>query len=164
MSHQASINKLDALLRQFDSAMLVTQSLDGALRARPMAIAEHHEGAVLYFATSCRDEKIEEILQCPRVAVTMQGENTYLSVSGEARVLTNQVLADALWSASMRLWFPEGPEDPDLATLLVEPTYAEYWDRSGMRRLEFWWEAGKALAKGHTADDNALSGHDKVKL
>ena len=93
----------------------------------------------------------------------MQAENIYLSISGEARVLTNQGLADSLWSASMRLWFPGGPDDPDLAVLLVDPEYAEYWDRSGARRLEFWWEAGKALVKGQKADDD-LSGHGKVTL
>lgn len=161
---EAAVDRLDELVRQFDTAMLVTRSLDGALRARPMAIAEHREGAVLFFATRSDDEKLEEIIRSPRVAVTMQADDTYLSISGEARVLTNQRLADELWSASMRLWFPEGADDPDLATLLVEPQYAEYWDRSGIRRLEFWWEAGKALAKGQKADDDALSGHDKVKL
>ena len=155
---------LDALIRKFDTAMLVTMSLDGAVRARPMAIAEHHEGAVLYFATRADDEKLEEIIRSPQVGVTMQTDDTYLSISGEARVLTNQVLADSLWSASMRLWFPEGPEDSNLVVLLVDPKYAEYWDRSGVRRLEFWWEAGKALAKGEKADDKDLSGHDKVTL
>ena len=156
-------NTLDALIGKFDTAMLITHSLDGALRARPMAIAEHGDGAVLYFATRAHDEKLEEVIQSPRVAITMQAENTYLSISGEARVLTNQVLADSLWSASMRLWFPDGPDDPDLVVLLVDPEYAEYWDRSGARRLEFWWEAGKALVKGEEADDD-LSGHGKVTL
>jgi general stress protein 26 len=155
---------LDGLIRKFDTAMLVTHSMDGAVRARPMAIADHHDGGVLYFATRASDEKLEEVIQRPEVGVTMQSEDTYLSISGEARVLTNQVSADSLWSASMRLWFPDGPDDPDLAVLLVEPQYAEYWDRSGLRQLEFWWEAGKALVKGEEADDKSLSGHDKVTL
>jgi general stress protein 26 len=161
---ELTIDKLDTLIEGFDTAMLTTRTSDTGLRARPMAIAEHQEGGVLYFATHARDGKVEEIIESPRVAVTMQAEDTYLSISGEARVLTNQVLADELWSASMRLWFPEGREDPNLAALLVEPRYAEYWDRSGMRRLEFWWEAGKALVKGETPDDEDLSGHDKVRL
>jgi general stress protein 26 len=161
---EAGIDKLDELIRQFDTAMLVTQSLDGALRARPMAIAEHGEGAVLYFATRSEDEKLGEILQSPGVAVTMQADNIYLSISGEARVLTNRLLADELWTASMRLWFPEGPGDPDLVILLFEPTYAEYWDRAGMQRLQFWWEAGKALSRGEKTNADDLSGHDKVTL
>lgn len=164
MMHEKTIETLDGLIRKFDTAMLVTQSLDGALRARPMAVAEQGENAALYFATRSDDEKLEEIIRSPRVAVTMQAEDTYLSISGEARVLTDQVLADELWSASMRLWFPEGPEGPNLVVLLVEPRYAEYWDRSGIRRLEFLLEAGKALVTGEQAERQDLPGHDKVKF
>ena len=158
-----TIEKLDDLIRQFDSAMLVTRSLDGLLRARPMAIAEQREGAVLYFATRADDEKLREILASRDVAVTMQSGGTYLSISGKARVLTDQQLIDSLWSASMRICFPDGSDDPNLAALLVEPQCAEYWDRTGLRRLEFWWEAGKALAKGEQAKADALKGHEKVK-
>lgn len=163
MSEKTTDN-LDKLIREFDTAMLTTLSLEGALRARPMAIAKHEKGGAVYFATRSDDEKLEEILQSPRVAVTMQAEDKYLSISGEARMLTNQVLVDDLWTASMRLWFPQGSDDPHLTALLVEPHYAEYWDRSGLRLLEFWWEAGKALAKGQQARDQDLGGHDKLKL
>lgn len=157
-------NNLDSLIREFDTVMLATRSLDGALRARPMAIAEHGKDGALYFATRADDEKLEEVIRQPQVVVTMQSDGKYVSLSGEARVLTDQVLADDLWSASMRLWFPDGPGDSNLTVLLIEPSYAEYWDRSGVRRLEYWWEAGKALAKGEAAEDTGLSGHGKVKL
>jgi hypothetical protein len=46
----------------------------------------------------------------------------------------------------------------------VIPTYAEYWDRSGLRKLELTWETGKALLQGKKADDQALSGHEKLNL
>jgi hypothetical protein len=36
-------------------------------------------------------------------------------------------------------------------------------DRSGWRKLEFWWEAGKALVRGERAEDSALSGHAELK-
>ena len=63
----------------------------------------------------------------------------------------------------MRLWFPEGASDPQLAVLLVEPSRAEYWDRTGFRRLEFLWEAGKAILGSRKASEN-LKGHGKVDL
>lgn len=160
----AEVDKLQAMIDSFDTAMLATQSLDGELRARPMAIADRGKNGLLYFATRSDDEKLEEIIRAPRVVVTMQGDGKYLSISGEARLQTDLVLADELWSESMRLWFPEGPADSSLTVLLVEPSYAEYWDRTGVRRLEFWWEAGKALLAGRKADDLNLGGHDKVKL
>lgn len=63
----------------------------------------------------------------------------------------------------MKLWFPEGPDDPRLTLIVVDPDYAEFWDNGGLDKLEFLWEAGKAILKGEAMDDNYLSGNAKVK-
>ena len=155
--------RLDELIDGFDQAMLVTHSLEGQLRARPMAIADHFETGLLYFATRAEDEKLDEILISPEVAVTMQGKNRYLSITGSARVESDPAIAKMMWKSSMKLWFPEGVNDPQLTLILVEPERAEYWDRSGLRKLNFLWQAGKALLTGKKPDDQELSGHAKVK-
>lgn len=155
--------RLDKLIDGFDTAMLVTTSLDGALRARPMAIAGHTEGALLTFASRSEDEKLSEVLKHPRVAVTMQGDNRFLSITGQARIETDVQAARDAWSPAMKVWFPDGPEDPNLTLILVEPQCAEYWDRVGLRQLEFLWEAGKALISGEAPDDTDLGGHAKVE-
>ncbi len=160
----SEVQKLDDLIDEFETAMLVTRSTEGKLRARPMAIARHGDGGELYFATRAEDGKLEEILQSPDVAVTLQGDGQYLSISGMARILTDQQLADELWSESMRIWFPEGSSDEQLTIILVEPRYAEFWDRTGLRQLEFLWEAGKALLRAGKASDSDLSGHGKVRM
>jgi general stress protein 26 len=160
----SAIERLDELISGFETAMLVTRSVDGGLRARPMAIAKHADGGALYFTSRAEDEKLEEILQSPDVAVTMQGKDRYLSISGTTRLLTDQLLADDLWSESMRLWFPDGAADTQLTVILLEPTYGEYWDRTGLRRLEFLWEAGKALLKNQKASDESLGGHRKIRV
>lgn len=156
--------KLDELVKSFDTAMLVTKSLRGELRARPMAIAEYGGIGALYFVTRAEDEKLEEVLQSPEVAVTLQREGCHLSISGRARILTEQGLAEELWSRSMRLWFPEGANDPEMTIIMVDPDWAEYWDRTGIRRMEFLWEAGKALLRGEKTQDDELDGHAKVRL
>lgn len=161
---EAQVRKLDELIDDFQTAMLVTRSIAGKLRARPMAIARHVDGGRLYFATRADDGKLEEILSSSEVAVTMQDGGQYLSISGTARIQTDRLLAEELWSESMRVWFPEGASDRQLTIIVVEPQYAEYWDRTGLRRLEFLWEAGKALLASRKASDSDLSGHDKVKL
>jgi general stress protein 26 len=163
--HQESQTRtLDELIGEFGSAMLVTESVEGRLRARPMMIAEHDAGAVLWFATRVEDEKLEEILHRSDVAVTLQGEGRFLSISGNARIETDQVKLDEAWSASWTIWFPEGSRDPSLCLICVEPTCAEYWDRTGPKRLEFILEAGKALIRGEKLPDDDLSGHAKVSL
>jgi len=164
MYNEARTQQIDELVKEFDVAMLVTESLEGDLRGRPMAIAGHDEGSVLYFLTRADDEKMQEILAQPRVSVVMQNEGQYLSISGRARLETDLSLIDQHWSAAARLWFPEGKRDVQATLVIVEPTYAECWDRTGVRLLEFWWEAGKALLKGEKAEDSKLSGHQKVKV
>lgn len=161
---ESQVKKLDDLIDDFETAMLVTRSIEGKLRARPMAIARHERGGELYFATRAEDGKLEEILRSPDVAVTMQNDGQYLSLSGTATIQTDQLLAEELWSESMRLWFPEGSSDRQLTIIVVEPRYAEYWDRTGLRQLEFLWEAGKALLASRKASDSDLGGHGKVRL
>lgn len=155
--------RLDSLIEEFDTAMLVTASLEGALRARPMAIAGHSEGAMLTFATRSEDEKLEEVLRQPDVAVTMQADQRFLSITGRARLETGLQAVHEHWSPAMKVWFPQGRDDPQLTLIQVEPLYAEYWDRAGLRQLEFLWEAGKALIRGEKPDDADLGGHEKVE-
>jgi len=155
--------RLDQLIASFDTAMLVTTSLRGQPRARPMAIAGHVKGGLLYFATRAEDEKLEELLQHPDVAVTMQGDNRFLSITGRGRIETDVQLAREMWKPSMKLWFPEGAESPQLTLILVEPLCAEYWDRAGLRRLEFLWEAGKALVRGEIPEEPPQDLHAKVR-
>lgn len=156
--------RLDQLITHFDTAMLVTTSLSGKPRARPMAIAGHDRGGLIYFATRAEDDKLKEILQNPDVAVTMQGGQRFLSITGRARVEVDVQLAREMWKPSMKLWFPEGANDPQLTLILVEPVHAEYWDRGGLRRLEFLWEAGKALLRGDQPEEPPAERHSKVDL
>lgn len=154
--------RLDELIDRFHTAMLVTHSLEGQLRARPMAIADHVESGRLYFATRSEDEKLDEIVNSPEVAVTMQDDDRYLSITGCAVLEKDPKLAEQMWKRSMKIWFPEGAHDPRLVLIMVLPKRAEYWDRSGLHKLSFLWEAGKALLSGSKADDQGLSGHAKV--
>jgi general stress protein 26 len=155
---------LDQLIANFDTAMLVTFSLDGAPRARPMAIARAGGDGQLYFTTRSEDAKLREILQSPQVAVTMQAPGRYISLTGTARLETDMALAESLWSPSLRVWFPNGFRSGEFAMIRFEPARGEYWDRTGVRKLEYLWEAGKALAAGRKAEDAGLSGHGKLNL
>ena len=159
-----AVETLDELIETFDTAMLVTESLQDELRARPMMIADRQPGGALVFVTRAEDEKLQEVLETRRVAVTMQSEGRYLSISGSARLETDRVRLDELWSPSWRIWFPDGKDDPALCLIRIEPSAAEYWDRTGANRLEFIWRAGKALVRGEKAPDDELGGHGKVDL
>jgi general stress protein 26 len=156
-------HELERLIADFDIAMLVTFSLAGAPRGRPMAIAGTGGEGELYFTTRSEDEKLSEILQSPDVAVTLQAEDRYVSLTGKARLETDVQLAEELWSPAMKVWFPDGFEGSQFTVIRVDPVYAEFWDRRGLRKLEYLWEAGKALATGRKAKDAELGGHAKLR-
>lgn len=160
MSDDHDIERFEDLIGRFDHAMLVSVAQDGSLHARPMAIADS-DGAALSFATSKRSAKAEEIAMRPGVAVVMQAAGAYLTISGTARLVDDSARIELLWRDDWKLWFPEGPSDPSLVLIEIDPERAEYWDRTGARRLEFLWEAGKALATGRRLSNEELSGHGK---
>lgn len=138
-------SRLRRIVETFGEAMLVTRAPDGGLRSRPLAIAACRATLDLYFATHVDSGKIEEIEADPRVNVAMQSRRRFVSITGRARVEHDRALVERLWSARWRLWFPRGKEDPRLCLLHVEPEEAEYWDRSGGRRLRFLFGAARAL-------------------
>lgn len=157
--------KFDQLLQEFSTAMLITQSSDGELHARPMAIAKHREGGVIYFATSWAAGKIDEVETRPEVVVTMQDANQYLSLSGRAETVNDRALIDRFYSPAWKIWFPEGKDDPSLVLLKIEPVRGAYWDMSKTaNKMRFAFEAGKAYLQDDHIDTDKLAGHGQVEL
>ncbi|MCA8970376.1 MAG: pyridoxamine 5'-phosphate oxidase family protein [Planctomycetes bacterium] len=150
------------LLRSFTTAMLTTRSLDGELRARPMAIARVAEDASVWFATDVTSMKVDEIAKAPRVNVSFQSRDTFLSLSGFASVHDDRKMIGEYWQSTWNIWFPDGPEDPRLALLRVQGQYGEYWDMSGLKSVAYLWQAGRSLLTGEPPQN--VGDHDKVKL
>lgn len=155
--------RLSELLEKFSTAMVVTRTAAGELRARPLTFAGELEGR-LYFATSAESPKVAELDRDARIAITMQDRVRYVSVSGRAEVSDDRALIDRLWRESWRVWFPDGKDDPTLRLLAVTPVAAEYWDQSGGRGLKHLVEMVKAYATGTTPASGASSEDVKVRF
>lgn len=139
---------LKDLIRDFDTAMLVTRTPDGGMRSRPLAIADSRDDGGLYFATSIESPKVAELEVEPRVNVALQGKAKFVSVTGEARIERDRALIDQLWSESWKVWFPQGKDDPSLCIVTVEPSEAAYWDNSGVEGVKYLFENVKAFVTG----------------
>jgi general stress protein 26 len=156
--------RLEELIGEFHAAMLVTQAGDGSLRARPLSLAQSHDGIALYFATSLASPKVTELERISTVAVTLQDSLRYVSISGTARITRDRALIERLWSETWKLWFPQGKEDPDLCIVEVTPHEAEYWDQSGLHGVKFVLEAVKAYATGTKPKSGESGDHAKVHV
>jgi len=111
-------------------AMMTTAESDGTLRSRPMATQEVEFDGDLWFFTQASAPKVNDVQghQQVNIGYAAPDDNRYVSVSGTAELLRDRNKLKELWKPFLKVWFPKGLEDPDLALLKVTITSAEYWD------------------------------------
>lgn len=123
--------RLAEMIKDIRVAMFTTRRPDGSLHTRPMYTqTSPFMGGVLWFMTSIRGEKVDELAASPEVLITYDGSsnNRYVSIRGTAEVIRDAAKARELWNIHAKGWWPGGPEDPDLALIRVVVESAEYWD------------------------------------
>ncbi|RYZ08350.1 MAG: general stress protein [Myxococcales bacterium] len=159
---------LVSLLRDFDSATLVTRSRGGSLHGRPMAIARVEDNATLWFITSVGSAKVDEVAEDSRAMVTLQSASRFVCVNGSAELVFDPDQIRALWKSEYRVWY-ESDRDPDIVLVRFTSFDAEYWDNSGARGLKYVFQAARAYVSGQKLDDpHELDGetesHAKLRL
>lgn len=150
------------VLETFDHAMLVTQR-KAELRSRPMAIADRTDDGRVWFITSVDSAKLQEMTDHPEINLAMQADSRFLSISGTMRATRDPDRINELWNDIQELWFPEGRNDPTLILLEIVPTFAEYWDRSGVEAVKFMFAAARSRATGQTLS-NDQGKHGKLRF
>jgi general stress protein 26 len=126
-----------------------------------MGVQEAEFDGDLWFFTKRDSRKFDELKADARVNLSFCDlkENNFVSLTGLASFVEDRNKMKQLWKPILRTWFPEGPEDPDLALFNVRCDEAEYWDGpSGLGMV-------LALAKSYvTGNDSALGENDRVRL
>jgi general stress protein 26 len=134
--------------------MLTTREPDGGLRSRPMMTQQVDFDGDLWFFTSASAPKAVELQNDDHVNLSYAepGDQRYVSVSGTASLVRDTVQTRELWNPVFKAWFPDGPEDPDLALIKVKVEQAEYWDSPSGKMVQL---AGfvKALATGERLEN-----------
>lgn len=127
---QEAIEKLQSLIEDIDFAMLTTVDTDGVLRSRPMSTQKAEFDGDLWFFTSDKTHKVEEIERDSRVNASYANpdDNVYVSVSGQASITKDRAKMEELWNPILKAWFPDGLDTPGICLLKVSVEQAEYWD------------------------------------
>jgi general stress protein 26 len=133
------------LIKDFNTAMLVTHGANGGMHGRPMRVAQLQAGADAYFATSIDSPKAKEIEADPRVLVLFQSTAKFAAVEGKATIVRDRALIEKLWVKEWSVWFPGGKDDPSLVLLKVDASSGEYWDNSGLQGLQYLFKGLKAI-------------------
>lgn len=158
----AAIEKLIVLIKDIDFAMLTTVDTDGVLRSRPMSTQKTEFYGDLWFFTSDKTHKTEEIEKDNRVNLSYAkpDDNVYVSVSGTASVVKDRTKMEELWNPILKAWFPDGLDTPGICLLRVNVEQAEYWDSPSSTIVQI---AGfvKAMVTGSSADGGE---NEKINL
>lgn len=122
--------KVWEMIRDVEVAMMVTMDEEGRFRGRPMRAVKQEFGGVLWFFTQAGSPKVEEVNEDERtlLAYSDPRKQNYVSLSGHARIVRDAAKQKELWSEPLRVWFPGGPEAPEVALMQVTVDGAEYWD------------------------------------
>jgi general stress protein 26 len=123
------LNRVWEIIEHVGVCMLTTQRADGRLRARPLEARPDRQNNAIYFVTDCRSAKENEIEANPSVGLIFidAKANAYLSLTAQATVRRDSMKAAELWKATDTMWW-EGPDDPNVRVIQVEPWNAEIWD------------------------------------
>ena len=150
MADADDTGKLWSLIKSVEVAMLVTED-DGHLRGRPMAMSQREFDGTLWFFTRASSHKVIEVQSDQRVNVSFAhpGKQNYVSVSGRASLVRDPAAISDHWAEAVRVWFPKGKDDPEIALLKVTVDAAEYWDAPSSTMLHAYGYV-KAMLTGES--------------
>jgi general stress protein 26 len=157
------LQRLGELIADVEIAMLTTVRGDGRLVSRPLRTMDAGRpfDGTLWFFVRAHSHKADEIGGDPHVnlAYASPTRNTYVSVSGRAKLVDNRAKVAELWTPALELYFAGGREDRDLVLLRVDVDGAEFWDGPAG-----WLGQALDLASGVLTGDKPLSDNRSIDL
>jgi len=130
---QSRVQKVLDLIKDVKYAMLTTTAADGTLHSRPLTTLEADFDGDLRFLVAADSDLAQEVRARPQANLGYADPrgNTYVSVSGTARVSHDPARAEQLWNGWAEGFFPGGPQDPNVGVLEVTVRSAQYWSIPG---------------------------------
>jgi general stress protein 26 len=125
--------KVAELLKGQRFGFLTTVMKDGRLASRPMTLQEVEFDGDLWFFAERDSHPVRHVTDSPQVNVGVGSGGSWVSLSGDAVVVTDTAKKRELWNGAVAAWFPQGPDDDSVVLLKVEADSAEYWDSPGGR-------------------------------
>ncbi len=153
--------KVWSMIKDIEVAMLTSED-GGVLRSRPMVAMQSGFSGTLWFFTRADSHKVSEVARENQVGLSYADpkRQNYVSLSGTAQLVRDRGEIDEHWSELVRVWFPKGKDDPQIALLRVDVEQAEYWDAPSSTMLHLYGYAKARL----TGEPPHPGGHGTVDL
>ena len=130
MTKQNHISRVWDVIEKARVGMLTTK-FGGGLRARPLEARADRDAGIIWFVTDVRGTKDDEIGADHEIGLVFfidKSDRAYLSITGRAVVTRDTAKTKEIWKTTDDIWFPGGPDDPNVRLLRIEPVTAELWD------------------------------------
>ena len=143
--HAEEVRHVAELVERARISMLTTMTESGKHVSRPMALQEVEFDGDLWFFCYDDSAKAAQIRSQPEVNVSFANnkQSEWTSLSGKAEVVHDRQQAERLWTAPLKIWFPDGLDTEGLSLIKVHVDSAEYWESSSSKVRQL---IGAALA------------------
>jgi general stress protein 26 len=140
MMSRKELDRVWDIIERVGICMLTTR-FAGGLRARPLEARPEREAGLIWFVTDLHSGKEHEIEAEHDVCLVFVDphEKAYLSLTARAEVCIDRAKAKEIWKRTDSAWW-NGPDDPNVCLLRVQPVTAELWDgpaSAAMAAFEF---------------------------
>lgn len=151
---EEAIRKLKELAESARICMFTTYTANRPMPSRPMALQAVDDDGTLHFFSASNSDKNGQINTDPSVQLFFAngGSSEYLNVFGKATISQDRAKIRELWNMWAKTWFQEGPEDPMLTLISVQPEASEYWDTKHNKMVQFA-KIAASMVTGKTMDD-----------
>lgn len=128
LQDNSAVEKVKELAESIKTCMFCTYSGD-KLHSRPMAAQKIDNEGNLWFLSDRRSEKNTEILANPKVELFFSApHDEFLTLHGYATVSYDKEIIEELFTPIVKVWMPEGKDDPNLSVIKVVTKEGYYWN------------------------------------
>lgn len=128
LKDNSAIEKIKDLAENIKTCMFCTYVGD-KLNSRPMSAQKIDDEGNLWFLSDKRSEKNDEILANPKVELFFsENHDQFLTLHGQASISYDRETIKELFTPIVKVWMPEGEDDPNLSIIKVVPSEGYYWN------------------------------------
>jgi general stress protein 26 len=157
MSSPEHKEKIWNLIKDIKVGMLTTKYHD-EIHSRPVHLVQDEYDGHLWFYTSTDAAKTDEIYQDKNVSISFsdRSSDTYVSLTGTAKIIHNKMLIDRFWGPFVAAWFPEGKDSDKVALLEIHVHAGEHWDTKAPKIVQLY-----EIFKANMTDSQPDMGENK---
>jgi general stress protein 26 len=130
-----TIQELSKKMKGIDLCMLTTVSSDGVPESRPMSNnGEVEYDGTSYFFTDENAQMVRQLRSNNHVSLSyihpkLIGK-TFISLSGDAELITEKSEMKKHWSKDLDVWFKDGIDTKGIVMIEVKATHAKCWENN----------------------------------